>query len=108
MKAVLNGSSETSGRVAITSYGFGNHAIRDERYRYIYFIDGSEELYDHQEDPDEWHNIANDPDYAEIKQRLAQHLPETNAPLSPVQSGQRAVNEHFAEMYEEAGLEVRK
>ncbi len=46
LKPILNGSSETSDRVAITSYGFGNHAIRDERYRYIYYVDGGEELYD--------------------------------------------------------------
>ena len=108
LKAVLDGSSETSGHVAITSYGFGNHAIRDERYRYIYYIDGSEELYDHQEDPDEWVNLAGNSAYDEIKQRLNQHLPATNAPLSPVQSGDRAVNDHFVKMYEEAGLEVRK
>jgi len=108
LKAVLDGSSESSGHVAITSYGFGNHAIRNERYRYIYYIDGSEELYDHQDDPNEWVNQADNPDYAEIKQQLAQHLPETNAPLSPVQSGDRSVNEHFAKMYEEAGLEVRR
>jgi arylsulfatase A-like enzyme len=108
LKAVLDGSSETSGRVAITSYGFGNHAIRDERYRYIYFVDGSEELYDHQEDPNEWTNLAGNSEYDEIKQRLAQYLPKHNAPLSPVQGGQRAVNDYFAEMYEEAGLKVRR
>jgi arylsulfatase A-like enzyme len=108
LKAVLEGSSESSGHVAITSYGFGNHAIRDERYRYIYFVDGSEELYDHQEDPNEWVNLAGNSEYDEIKQRLAQHLPKHNAPLSPVQGGGRAVNEHFAKMYEEAGLKVRK
>jgi len=108
LKPLLDGCSEPSKHVAITSYGFGNHAIRDKRYRYIYFIDGSEELYDHQIDPNEWRNLASDPVYADIKQRLKQQLPKTNAPLSPVQSGQRAVNEHFAEMYEKAGLKVRK
>ena len=108
LKTALTVSSETSGHVAITSYGFGNHAIRDERYRYIYYIDGSEELYDHQQDPDEWINLADNSAYDEIKQGLSQHLPVTNAPLSPVQSGGRAVNDHFAEMYEDAGLEVRK
>ncbi len=108
LKPLLDGCSEPSDHVAITSYGFGNHAIRDERYRYIYFVDGSEELYDHQEDPNEWHNLAGDPAYADIKQRLKQNLPKHNAPLSPVQGGSRAVNEHFAEMYEKAGLKVRR
>ena len=108
LKAVLDGSSETSGHVAITSYGYANHAIRDERYRYIRFVDGSEELYDHQNDPNEWLNLAGNPEYAEVKQRLGQYVPKVSAPLSPVQSGGRAVNEHFAEMYEKAGLKVRR
>jgi len=108
LKPVIDGSSETSGHVAITSYGFGNHAIRDERYRYIRFVDGTEEFYDHQNDPDEWVNLAGNPEYAEAKQRLGQYLPEVNAPLSPVQGGGRAVNEHFAKMYEKAGLTVRR
>ena len=42
LKAVVNGESETSQHVAITSYGFNNHAVRGERYRYIRFADGSE------------------------------------------------------------------
>ena len=108
LRTVLEGESEIPERVAITSYGFGNHAIRDKRYRYIYYIDGSEELYDHQNDPDEWTNQANNPEYAEVKQKLAQHLPEVNAPLSPVQDGNRAANDHFAEMYEKAGFTIRE
>jgi arylsulfatase A-like enzyme len=108
LKALLDGSSKTSGHVAITTYGHANHAIRDDRYRYIHFTDGSEELYDHQADPDEWVNLAGNADYDEIKQRLSQHLPKVNAPISPVQSGSRAVNDHFAEMFEKAGLEVRR
>ena len=31
----------------ISSYGEGNTAIRTERWRYIRYEDGSEELYDH-------------------------------------------------------------
>jgi len=108
LKPVLDGSDKTSDSVAITSYGYGNHAIRDERYRYIYYIDGTEELYDHQKDPNEWQNLADDSNYDEVKRRLAEYLPAVNAPLSHVQSGGRAVNDHFAEMYENAGLEVRK
>jgi len=108
LKAVLDGSSESSGHVAITSYGYANHAIRDERYRYIHFEDGSEEFYDHQNDPNEWVNQADNPEYAEIKQQLARHLPKVDAPLSPVQSGNRAANEYFAKMYEKAGLEVKR
>ena len=34
-------------QVAISTLGQNNHAVRDERWRYIRYADGSEELYDH-------------------------------------------------------------
>ena len=68
--------------VALTTYGRNNHGVRDERYRYIRYEDGSEELYDHEDDAHEWNNLAADPTYEEMKERLAAHLPETNVPWS--------------------------
>jgi arylsulfatase A-like enzyme len=38
-------------RPAITTHNQGNHGIRSERWRYIRYADGSEELYDMQADP---------------------------------------------------------
>lgn len=108
LKAVIEGKRKTSDHIAMTSYGFGNHAIRDERYRYVRFKDGSEELYDHQNDPDEWANLAGNPDYDSVKQQLAAHLPLADAPPSKVQNGNRPTNDHFKKAYEEAGLEVRE
>ena len=45
-------------RPAITTWGRGNHAVRTLRWRYIRHADGTEELYDHQTDPDEFTNLA--------------------------------------------------
>ena len=67
-------------RPAISTHHFGNHAVRSERFRYIRYNDGSEELYDHDADPNEWHNLAEDPDYADAKVELASWLPTENAP----------------------------
>ncbi|MCU0613343.1 MAG: sulfatase, partial [Candidatus Eisenbacteria bacterium] len=39
---------------AITTHNHDNHGIRTERWRYIRYADGSEELYDMQADPKEW------------------------------------------------------
>lgn len=67
-------------RPAITTYRRGNHAIRTERWRYIRYADGSEELYDHDADPREWTNLAKDPKVADVKAGLAKRLPTENKP----------------------------
>jgi choline-sulfatase len=67
-------------RPALTTYGRNNHSLRSERYRYIRYSDGTEELYDHGKDELEWNNLAGDPKYNEITKRLAEWLPKTNAP----------------------------
>lgn len=69
-------------RPALTTHGWNNHSIRSERWRYIRYSDGTEELYDHTKDALEWTNLAKDPKYAEVKRDLARWLPEKNAPDS--------------------------
>jgi arylsulfatase A-like enzyme len=63
----------------VTTHGRDNHAVRSERWRYIRYSDGSEELYDHKQDPREWENLAGDPQWNELKASLATHLPKVNA-----------------------------
>ena len=69
--------------VAISTLGQNNHAVRDRRWRYVRYADGSEELYDHQNDPHEWTNLAKgepNPSHAKVIVRLKKRLPKTNAP----------------------------
>ncbi|MBM3497736.1 MAG: sulfatase [Armatimonadetes bacterium] len=68
---------------AVTTYLQGNHSVRSERWRYIRYSDGSEELYDHSTDALEWTNLARDPQYAAVKADHARWLPEVNADPSP-------------------------
>jgi arylsulfatase A-like enzyme len=63
---------------AITTYRQQNHAVRSERYRYIRYADGSEELYDHSVDSHEWKNIAGESDSTAIKAAHAKWLPKVN------------------------------
>jgi len=63
---------------AITTYQQNNHAVRSRDFRYIRYADGSEELYDHRNDPKEWKNLAVDPKYREIMDEHAKWLPATN------------------------------
>lgn len=64
---------------ALTTHGADNHSVRTQRWRYIRYADGGEELYDHQQDPHEWHNLASDAIYADQKRELAQYLPAHSA-----------------------------
>ncbi len=68
---------------AVTTHNQGNHTVRSERWRYIRYADGSEELYDHRSDPNEWRNLAKDPRYADVIREHARWLPKVNAPPVP-------------------------
>jgi len=72
---------------SVTTHGLGNHSVRNERYRYIVYEDGTEELYDHDTDPQEWKNLANDQKYAGVKKELIVFLPKVNAPNAPRHKG---------------------
>jgi arylsulfatase A-like enzyme len=65
---------------AITTHNKDNHGVRSERWRYIRYADGSEELYDMEHDPNEWTNLAGDPQYAEVIAEHARWLPQINQP----------------------------
>ena len=45
-------------------------SLRTERWRYIRYNDGKEELYDHRADPQEWTNLADSPELDETKKSL--------------------------------------
>lgn len=65
---------------AISSYGEGNTSIRTEHWRYIRYEDGSEELYDHRIDPNEWTNLASTPEHKDTKEKLAEMIPKNQHP----------------------------
>ena len=56
-----------------------NHAVRSDRYYYIRYRDGGEELYDMLTDPNQWNNLAGESGYADQIERLQKWLPKTNA-----------------------------
>ena len=68
---------------ALTTHNPGNHSVCSERWRYIRYADGSEELYDHLHDPHEWTNRAADAACAEVIREHARWLPANDAPLAP-------------------------
>ena len=87
----------------LTTYARGNHTLRSERYRYLRFEDGSEELYDHAEDPNEWTNLATRLKYAKLLKQFRKELPAKEAPYhSSVRSS--AVNAWFEEHLRRQGV----
>lgn len=71
---LLRDPATATGRKLVTMFDPGNVSVRSERWRYIRYADGSEELYDIKADPNEWENLAGNPKHAEIVARLAQSL----------------------------------
>ncbi len=80
LKSLLQNPQAEWSYPAITTHGKDNHAVRSERFRYIRYADGSEELYDHAKDPMEWTNLADDQTHRQTKVELAKWLPQKNAP----------------------------
>jgi len=74
---------------AITTHNHDNHGIRTKDWRFIQYADGSRELYNMQNDPNEWTNLAGDPAYANILEEHAQWLPQVN--LKPVEGSRHRI-----------------
>jgi arylsulfatase A-like enzyme len=83
LTALLRDPSAEWQRPALATYLRGNHAVRSERWSYIRYHDGAEELYDRRQDPNEWVNLAGRPELAPAKKELARALPPTDAPEAP-------------------------
>ena len=69
-------------RAILTSSYETFHAVRDGRYRYIKSSEAAA-LFDHFHDPREFNNLAEDPDYAQVINRLSNALPENPRPSMP-------------------------
>ncbi len=71
---------------AVITYLEGNHAVRDERYRYIRYQDGSEEFYDEAADPLDHTNLAGQPAHRARMNAMAKWLPKVNAAAKPLRT----------------------
>ena len=89
---LINGKAGKGG-IAVTTYGINNHSLINQTHRYIRYEDGSEELYDLRNDPNERNNIANKVTSDSIKIKLKEKIPTFNAPWS--NKSYNTVNEYF-------------
>ena len=73
---------------AISTYGKDNHSIRTKKWRYIRYNDGSEELYNHDYDPNEWTNLAKQTTIEPILTKLRARI-SFSQPAEPVSNLRR-------------------
>jgi arylsulfatase A-like enzyme len=78
-------------RPAITSHNQGNFSIVTEKWRYIHYVDGEEELYDIVNDPHEWDNVLSE--NPEVAADLRKWLPKKN--VGPVAGSRSRVLTYY-------------
>jgi arylsulfatase A-like enzyme len=90
-------------RPAVIEYGRGNAAVRSDRYRYIRYRDGGEELYDHKTDPHEWNNLAGSEEHTTVKKGLAGWITKQWAESAPTKSAYRFDPDTFIWTHKQTG-----
>ncbi|WP_430934869.1 sulfatase [Saccharicrinis sp. 156] len=77
VSAMMN-RGEDDKAFAVCTFGMNNHGVKANGFRYIQYEDGGQELYDHKTDPNEWENLASNPDYKNKIEEMKQFLPTKN------------------------------
>ncbi|MBE0655787.1 MAG: sulfatase-like hydrolase/transferase, partial [Bacteroidales bacterium] len=78
--ALRNPSGSKDRNVFLPSNERGSYAVINTNWRYIYYFDGSEELYNVKEDPNEWYNLAGEEKNRPIMQEMQKSAPTEFAP----------------------------
>jgi len=71
-------NKQNNNAFALTTYGMNNHSVRVAGFRFTQYEDGTQELYDHKLDPNEFTNLAKLPKFNSEITKLKKHLPKTN------------------------------
>ena len=62
-------------RLVLSTRRRNQNTLTDGNYRLVRWPQGGEEFYDLKADPNEWHNMIDNPEYQEIIERFRQQLP---------------------------------
>jgi len=78
-----------SGKPAAFCTGANGRTVRTARWRYVERSDGTKELYDHENDPSEYHSLADRPEHASLIREHAALLEQELGPRKiPHRGGQ--------------------
>jgi len=94
-------------RPAVTAYRRGQCAVRSQRWRYIRYSDGGRELYDHDNDPNEWTNLAGKPKYKSIIADLDRWIPKQLAPDAPSKGSYKFDPETYSWVVRKTGKRIK-
>jgi arylsulfatase A-like enzyme len=80
IRRLLEDSQAPWDQPGVTTFGYVNHAVRSEAWRYIRYSGGGEEFYDEARDPYEWTNRADSAEFERQKAELGKFMPTVNTP----------------------------
>lgn len=67
---------EAKVRKAALSFNRGGHGLRSDRWAYLRYKNGDDELYDMEEDPEQFHNLAKNKEFTAIRNEMQALLKE--------------------------------
>ena len=82
VSSLQNPSTSTDRNVFVPHAKRGSYALVNSNWRYIHYNDGTEELYDVKEDPNEWHNLAGKEGYLSIVEQMQKAAPKEFSPAA--------------------------
>ena len=78
LMSLIRSPKNKTNRQAITLFNPGNIAITGHRWKYIQYSDHQEELYNLQDDPNEWRNLADEKVYSKVLESFRQKVSNLN------------------------------
>ena len=82
ISSLQNPSSSKERNVFIPHAERGSYAVVNSHWRYIYYADGAEELYNVKKDPNEWVNLAGKEEYRNMIRQMQKTAPKEFSPAA--------------------------
>ena len=73
---ILKQEAENWEEATLTTFSIGSHTISTPHWQLISYFDGSDELYDMVNDPNQFFNLAQQPQKTQMINQLKKHIPE--------------------------------
>lgn len=83
---LLSEPDSQTDRAIITTLGYNHYSVRKGKWHYILYDNKEEELYNLEDDPEEWYNIAGNRESEEIIRELKMNIPVDVHELVPTRS----------------------